>query len=155
MKKGFTLIELLIVVSIIGILAVALIPSLTDAPARARDAGRKAGVNEIVAAVESYNIDNGNYPTGNFCIDPVADCGAAAAGSSDEFICDYLGNQPLESTTTTGVAVDPAVVDGDAGEFGCDNGTNAYAEYEASTGGYQIGILTETGDGSYAVDRSS
>lgn len=154
MKKGFTLIELLIVVSIIGILAVALIPSLTDAPARARDAGRKAGVNEIVAAVESYNIDNGNYPTGNFCIAPVADCSAAAVGSSDEFICDYLSNQPLESTTTTGTTVALAV-DGDAGDFGCDNGTNAYAEYEASTGGYQIGILTETGDGSYAVDRSS
>jgi prepilin-type N-terminal cleavage/methylation domain-containing protein len=68
MKKGFTLIELLIVVSIIGILAVALIPSLTDAPARARDAGRKSMVNDVVAAIESFNLDNGRYPAGNFCV---------------------------------------------------------------------------------------
>ncbi|MFA5828960.1 MAG: prepilin-type N-terminal cleavage/methylation domain-containing protein [Candidatus Gracilibacteria bacterium] len=60
--KGFTLIELLIVITIIGILAVALLPSVLGAPARARDAARKADLNNIVAGLETYNSDNQKYP---------------------------------------------------------------------------------------------
>jgi len=64
LSKGFTLIELLIVITIIGILAVALLPSALGAPARARDAARKADINNIIAAVETYNSDNQDYPLG-------------------------------------------------------------------------------------------
>lgn len=60
--KGFTLIELLIVITIIGILAVALLPSVLGAPARARDAARKADINNAIAALETYNSDHQAYP---------------------------------------------------------------------------------------------
>lgn len=70
--KGFTLIELLIVITIIGILAVALLPSVLGAPARARDAARKADLNNIIAAIETYNSDNQKYPVGPGCIDQIA-----------------------------------------------------------------------------------
>ncbi len=66
-SKGFTLIELLIVITIIGILAVALLPSVLGAPARARDAARKADINNIIAAIETYNSDNQTYPTTKIC----------------------------------------------------------------------------------------
>lgn len=72
--KAFTLIELLIVIVIIGILAVALIPRLTGSQKQARDTARKAGVQQITTAIESYKIDNNGAlpPTGN----PVAQLSA-------------------------------------------------------------------------------
>ena len=67
-KRAFTLIELLIVITIIGILAVALIPRLTGGPARARDAQRKADLQQIATALEFYNQDNGGYPATSACV---------------------------------------------------------------------------------------
>lgn len=62
-NRAFTLIELLIVITIIGILAVALIPRLTGGPARARDAQRKSDMQQISTALEFYNTDNNTYPS--------------------------------------------------------------------------------------------
>lgn len=61
-SKAFTLIELLIVIVIIGILAVALIPRLTWAQARARNTARMADLRQIQAALALYNADTGKYP---------------------------------------------------------------------------------------------
>lgn len=65
-KKAFTLVEMLIVVVIIGILAAALIPKLTGAEAKARDAARKANLNQINTALRQFFNDYWAYPgTGN------------------------------------------------------------------------------------------
>ncbi len=61
-RRGFTLIELLIVIVIIGILSVGLIPKVIDAPKRARDTTRKADINNIKVALESYYADKNSYP---------------------------------------------------------------------------------------------
>ena len=153
MKKGFTLIELLIVVSIIGILSVALIPSLTDAPARARDAGRKAAVNEVVAAVESFNIDKGHYPPGNFCLDPetttTCDGSYTSTEEAEEFVCEYLNNEPPTSNLVgTTTLTTPAV------DSGCITTTTTYIEYTKGTTGYSVESLVETGTSPYQVDRN-
>ena len=126
-KKGFTLIELLIVISIIGILAIALIPNLTDAPRRARDAARLSNANDVVAAVETYYIDNGDYPTGSFCINSNTTSGNAS------FVNTFMkGNAPNTSQITG---------------WSCNDGTKAYVKYKRLSDGYLIYIQTETDKG--------
>lgn len=61
-KQGFTLIELLIVISIIGILSSFAMVSLNSARGKARDALRKADMNQIRTALSLYYDDNGHYP---------------------------------------------------------------------------------------------
>lgn len=63
LPKGFTLIELLIVITIIGILAVALVPRISQGPARARDVARKAHLSDISTALQLYFADNAAYPS--------------------------------------------------------------------------------------------
>jgi prepilin-type N-terminal cleavage/methylation domain-containing protein len=60
--KGFTLIELLIVITIIGILAVALVPRISQGPARARDVTRKADLQNISNSLELLFSDTNAYP---------------------------------------------------------------------------------------------
>lgn len=62
-KKGFTLIELLIVIAIIGILAVALVPTGMDALKKARDATRITHMTTLATAMQQYVLDNGSCPT--------------------------------------------------------------------------------------------
>ena len=74
LRKGFTLIELLIVITIIGVLAVAFLPSILGAPAKARDVARKGHLNQISTALEAYVLDGASYPAvsnkaGFLCVD--------------------------------------------------------------------------------------
>lgn len=54
---------MLIVIVIIGILAAALIPRLTSARGRANDTARKADLQQVAAALVTYQIDFGRFPT--------------------------------------------------------------------------------------------
>ncbi len=139
-KKGFTLIELLIVVAIIGILAVALVPTITDAPARARDAARKAAVNSILSSLESYNIDNGRYPNGNFCIDETL---VVATPSSDgeELVTDYLNGNPPSQVAPASATI-------------CSDGSNSYVRYEGDGTSYTVYMELEN-DGNNSVNYTA
>ena len=64
-SRGFTLVELMIVMSIIGILAAVLFPSVTKYLANGRDTSRISGIAQIGTAVVSYaNNNNGSFPPG-------------------------------------------------------------------------------------------
>jgi prepilin-type N-terminal cleavage/methylation domain-containing protein len=60
-QSGFTLIELLVVIAIIGILASAVLGSLSDARSSARDAVRKSEMSNIQIAMEAHFNLHGTY----------------------------------------------------------------------------------------------
>ena len=61
-KKGFTLVELLVVMSIVGILAAALITQVGNARRMARDAKCKANLSNLAKAAMSYSVDTEFMP---------------------------------------------------------------------------------------------
>lgn len=62
MNKAFTLIELLIVVAIIGILAAIAVPNFLNAQTKAKVARVQSDFKSLSTALESYRLDNNNYP---------------------------------------------------------------------------------------------
>lgn len=67
-RDSFTLIELLVVISIISLLASIVFASLNSARAKARDARRKADLNQIVTALEFYYDKYNTYPVASDAI---------------------------------------------------------------------------------------
>jgi len=59
---GFTLIELLVVISVIGLLASVILISLNSARLKARDARRKADINQLTKAIMLYYDKYGAPP---------------------------------------------------------------------------------------------
>lgn len=96
-RSAFTLVELLIVITIIGILSVALIPRLVGAPARARDAQRRTDMQTFATALELYADDEGAYPAasgGSDCLGDTTPKGALG---------DYLSSYPADPVETNGI----------------------------------------------------
>lgn len=84
-QKGFTLIELLVTITILTILAVAVMVAL-DPAKRIKDASnarRTSDVDSILTAIHEYIVDNsGSYPTGLAADTAITQLGTAATGCS-------------------------------------------------------------------------
>ena len=97
-KKGFTLIELLIVVTIIGILAVALVPRIIGGSSSARDSRRMTDVQTIASGLEYYLLENGNFSLIGAVSTPV--CAATLAADLSGFV-KQLPADPLDNNANT------------------------------------------------------
>jgi general secretion pathway protein G len=62
-SRGFTLIEVLVVITIIGIMAVLIVPKIMSRPDEARVIAAKQGISAIKQALRIYKLDNMRYPT--------------------------------------------------------------------------------------------
>lgn len=114
-KKGFTLIELLIVIAIIGILAVAFLPSLLNAPAKGRDAQRLATVQKIQNFLVTQSLSGASLPVTE-CIDSAEKDEEKIGGLINSKLADFGGvfpQDPQADTTITGAV--PACADGKYG----------------------------------------
>lgn len=65
MKKGFTLIEILIVMAIISLLAAVMMPNIFKVQNKAKEAAVKAIMYSLQTELETFQLDNFNYPPGN------------------------------------------------------------------------------------------
>ena len=62
-KKGFTLIELMVVVLIIAILAALIVPRVIQRQEDAKRAKAAADISELDSCIQTYKLDNDNFPT--------------------------------------------------------------------------------------------
>jgi prepilin-type N-terminal cleavage/methylation domain-containing protein len=130
-KEGFTLIELLIVIAIIGVLAVAFLPSLLGAPAKARDAQRQAQIQKVQSFMVGEALMNpGDLPVTG-CIRK-ADIGGGISALIDANLSGFGGVFPEDPSGEQG---------GNA--IGCPGGYG-YIKYDVGSGNeYDFALVAE------------
>lgn len=62
-RSGFTLIEILVVIVVIAILATLVAPNVFQHVGAAKSATAKSQIEMLGAALDTYRLDNGSYPT--------------------------------------------------------------------------------------------
>jgi prepilin-type N-terminal cleavage/methylation domain-containing protein len=96
-RTGFSLVEIVIVISVLAILAGAMVPRFSSRLAAARDARRISDINAIRDAIDQYYQDKGVFPAPT----PNATAGGWDVSDDGDFIPDlveqgYLSDMPKD-----------------------------------------------------------
>ncbi len=81
-EDGFTLIELLVTMLLIGILATIAIPLFFNQTAKAKDAGAKTELRNLVELVEACRVDHASYSDCDEATELGSDAGGLVFGAS-------------------------------------------------------------------------
>lgn len=91
--KGFTLIELMLVVIIIGALVAMVMPRFVGRGEQAKTAAARADIQSNVStALKLYELDNGNFPSGEDGLNALLNRPSSAANWSGP----YLERKPVD-----------------------------------------------------------
>ena len=85
-RTGFSLLELLAVVTILGIIAVVVIPRISVSSDTAKKNANKQNIAEINGAIERWYFEKGSWPT------------MAGLGSDANYFPDGLPDNPVDGT---------------------------------------------------------
>lgn len=86
MARAFTLIELLVVIAILSILAAVALPNFLEAQVRARVARTHSDLRTVATAMETYRVDNTDYP------EPLERLSSPVAYLGDAYTQDVFAN---------------------------------------------------------------
>jgi prepilin-type N-terminal cleavage/methylation domain-containing protein len=134
--NGFTLIELLIVITILGVLATAVLLAINPLAqfAKARDARRKSELKQIHDALQRYYVLNGQYPPAGIC-----------AYGTNCYVFSTAGPNWIPALITSSelkiVPVDPINHLGSSGPW--DQGNYAYAYGNVAADGSTYDLFTQ------------
>lgn len=62
-QTGFTLLEIMVVVAILGLLAAMIVPNVIGRGEQAKVKMAQVNMSSLASALESYRLDNNDYPT--------------------------------------------------------------------------------------------
>ncbi len=95
-QEGFTLIELMVVILIIGLLATIVVRNLRGVTDRAKRTKAEADISELKQALDSYYLDNGNYPTTEQGLQALVSAPTSGPVPSDYETGGYIEGVPLD-----------------------------------------------------------
>ena len=103
-QAGFTMIELLIVISILGILAVAVLSAINPVEQinRGRDTGSKSDAEQLIGAIDRFNAFQGYYPWQMGASDPGYDVPWTVWIDEDAFEQNGLGTCLISDLLSAG-----------------------------------------------------
>jgi len=91
-RQGFTLVELLLVLVILAVLAAIVIPKMAGRSEQARETAATTQIAAFKTALDTFEIDNGYYPSGEKGLDELVD----EPSNAKNWRGPYLDNIPVD-----------------------------------------------------------